>query len=443
MRISVFGLGYVGAVSVACFAKLGNEVIGVDVVDYKVDAIKAGNAPLEEKGLSDLMAEFVKKGKISATKNTEEAILNSDVSFVCVGTPPTKEGDIDLNVLKKVCEEIGKALGKKKYHLIVIRSTMFPGSLDILIEILEKFSGKKCHKDFDIATNPEFLREGSAIKDFFEPPFVVVGADKESAGKKALAVYQDIKAKKIVVKPGVAQMIKYASNSWHALKVTFTNEIAAICKKAGVDSKSLMALFCEDNQLNISTYYMKPGFAYGGSCLPKDTSTLKSKAKKLGVNAPILNAISLSNMEQIYRAIDLIKSHKKKKVGILGLTFKPDTDDIRGNPILYVINKLLNESYDIKIFDRLIDVADIENISESYRKEIFDLVMREDLKENIGTISSLFTDVNSVLSQDIIVVANRDKNYAEDLKSLGAKKIVIDLQSIIEPKSIKARYETL
>ncbi len=443
MKISIFGLGYVGAVSAACFAKLGNEVIGVDVVDYKVDAINSGNAPLEEKGLSDLIAEFTKKKKLYATKNTEEAILNSDVSFICVGTPPTKEGDIDLNVLKKVCEEIGKALRKKKYHLIVIRSTMFPGSLDVLIEILEKSSGKKCHRDFDIATNPEFLREGSAIKDFFEPPFVVIGADKESAGKKALNVYHDIKAKKIVVKPGVAQMIKYASNSWHALKVTFTNEIAAICKKAGVDSKALMALFCEDNQLNISPYYMKPGFAYGGSCLSKDTAALKSKARKLEVNTPIIDSIAQSNMEQIYRAIELIKSKKKKKIGILGLTFKPDTDDIRGNPILYVINKLFNDGYEIKIFDRLIDVADIESISESYRKEVFDLIMREDLKENIGTISSLFADVNSVLSQEVIVIANRDKNYSESLKSLGKDKIIIDLQSIIEPKDIKARYETL
>jgi GDP-mannose 6-dehydrogenase len=443
MKISIFGLGYVGAVSAACFAKLGNEVIGVDVVDYKVDAINAGNAPLEEKGLSDLIAEFTKKKKLRAIKNTEEAILDTDVSFVCVGTPPTKEGDIDLAILKRVCEEIGNALRKKKYYLIVIRSTMFPGSLDALINILEKSSGKKCHRDFDIATNPEFLREGSAIKDFFEPPFVVVGADKESAGKKVLNVYKGVNAKKIVVKPEVAQMIKYASNSWHALKITFTNEIAAICKKAGVDSKALMELFAQDSQLNISPYYMKPGFAYGGSCLPKDTAALKSKAEKLGVKTPVISSIPQSNMEQIYRAIELIKSKKKKKIGILGLTFKPDTDDIRGNPILYVINKLLNEGYEIKIFDRLIDVSDIESISESYRKEVFDLIMREDLKENIGTISSLFSDVNSVLGQDVIVVANRDKNYTENLKSLGRDKVVIDLQSIIEPKEIKARYESL
>lgn len=443
MKISIFGLGYVGAVSAACFAKMGNEVIGVDVVDYKVDAINNGDAPLEEKGLDEMVEEQVKKKKLRAIKNTEEAILNSELSFVCVGTPPTKEGDIDLGVLKKVCEEIGKALRKKKYHLVVIRSTMFPGSLDILIDILEKSSGKKCHRDFDIATNPEFLREGSAIKDFFEPPFVVIGADKESAGRKALNVYRDIKSKKVVVKPEVAQMIKYASNSWHALKITFTNEVAAICKKAGVDSKALMALFCEDNQLNISPYYMKPGFAYGGSCLPKDTAALKSKAKKLGIATPVIDSIPLSNMEQIYRAIDLIKSHKRKKVGILGLTFKPDTDDIRGNPILYVINKLINDGFDVKIYDRLIDVADIENISESYRKEVFDLIMREDLKENIGTISSLFADVNSVLGQEVIVIANRDKNYTENVKGLAANKIVIDLQSIIESKGIKARYETL
>jgi GDP-mannose 6-dehydrogenase len=351
MRISIFGLGYVGAVTAACFAKIGHTVIGVDVVDYKINLINSGQAPLEEKGLNDLISEQVKRGKLFATKDTQYAIKNSDISFICVGTPPQKDGSMDISFLERVCEEIGKALKDKKNHTVVIRSTMFPGSLDILRKILEKYSGKKADIDFGLATNPEFLREGSAIKDFSNPPYIIVGSDNKELGKKVFDVYHGIKSKKYLVKADLAQMMKYATNSWHAVKVTFANEIGAICKKTNIDAKKLMSIFCEDDQLNISSYYLKPGFAYGGSCLPKDTSALKNNAKKLGLKTPLINSVSESNFEHINRAVELIESKGKKKIGILGLTFKADTDDIRGNPLLYVLNKLFSKGYEINRCD--------------------------------------------------------------------------------------------
>lgn len=443
MKISIFGLGYVGCVSAACFTKLGHRVIGSDVVDYKVEAINNADSPLEEKGLKELIKEAISKKLLSATKDTEYAVLNSDVSFICVGTPATKTGDIDLTYLKKVCKEIALVLRKKSHHLIVLRSTMFPGSIDILQEIIEKTSRKKAGKDFDLVVNPEFMREGSAVEDFFEAPFIIIGSDNINACKKVSDLYKGVNAKRFFVKARVAEMIKYANNSFHALKITFANEISAICKQAGVDSKKLMSLFCEDKQLNISPYYFKPGFAYGGSCLPKDTAALQANAKKLGVSIPLLNSVFQSNNEHIKRAIDLIESKKKKKIGFLGLTFKADTDDIRGNPVLLVINYLLNKKYEIKIFDRLIDESDIELLNKSYRKEIFDLVNKKNLKENIGTISSLFSNINSVLQQDIIVLSNRDDSYLKSLKELGKNKKIIDLQNLFNASDFKAEYSHL
>lgn len=443
MKVSIFGLGYVGAVSAACFAKAGHKVVGVDVVDYKVAAINNGESPIEEKGLKQLIKEQVKKGNLKATKDSYEAILTTDISFICVGTPPKENGDLDLTILEKVCAEIGGILKEKNGHIVVIRSTMFPGSLDNLKKILEENSGKKMGEGFYLAVNPEFLREGSAISDFFSPPYIVIGTVSKEIHKKIFEVYKGIKTKKFLVKPDVAQMIKYSNNSWHALKVTFANEIGAICKEKGIDSKNLMNLFTQDEDLNLSSYYLMPGFAYGGSCLPKDTAALKNEATKLGLKTPLINSIPESNFSHIRRAIALIESKKKKRVGILGLTFKADTDDIRGNPVLLVINSLQNKGYDIKIFDSLIDESDVQLINESYRKEVFDLITRENLKEKVGSISSLFTDINSVLSQDTIVVSNRDESVKSHLEKLPKDKIIIDLQNMFNKSDFDAEYDHL
>jgi len=443
MRISIFGLGYIGAVCIGGFAELGHSIIGVDVIQHKIDAINGGEAPLKEKGLNELIYRGVKRGLVSATNNTEKAVLNSDISFICVGTPPKKNGEIDLSFLKKVCQEIGAALKKKKQHLIVIRSTMLPGSLEILKKIIEENSGKIEGKDFNITTNPEFLREGSAIKDFFNPPYIVVGAYNFEIGKKVLAVYGNIKTKKFVVKPELAQMIKYTNNSWHAIKVSFANEIGILCKAQNIDSKKLMELFCEDTQLNLSSYYLKPGFAYGGSCLPKDIAAIQQRAKKMKISIPLINAASKSNLEQINRAVDLIKATKKKKIGILGITFKADTDDIRGNPVLLVINRLINQGYEVKIYDTIVSKINLNTISKSYRKEVFDLISKEDLKENVNEIKSLFTTAESILNQEVIIISNRDESNQKLLKGINDKKIIVDLQGILNKSIIKARVVSL
>jgi len=443
MRISVFGLGYVGCVTAACFAKLGHSIIGVDVIDYKIESLNHGASPIEENGLNELVSEQFGKKRILAMKNPAEAILKTDITFVCVGTPPKENGDMDFSALERSCSEIGKALKEKKGHIVVIRSTIFPGSFEKIRDILEKSSGKKCGKDFYLATNPEFLREGNAIKDFFNPPYIIIGCEDKKIGQKVLDVYENIRTKEFIVSPNIAQMIKYANNSFHALKVSFANEIGAVCNKMGIDSKELMNLFCEDNQLNISPYYLKPGFAYGGSCLPKDLAALKNNAIKMGIDCPVLSSISKSNLKHIERAVNLIDSLGKKKVGILGLSFKPGTDDIRGNPILFVINKLLDKGYDIKIFDRIINESDIEAINDSYRKEVYDLINMENLKEKIGSISSLFSSPDLVLKQEVIIISNRDPSLKDYLKNLSKNQIFIDLQNIYKKGDTNAEYRSI
>jgi GDP-mannose 6-dehydrogenase len=443
MRISVFGLGYVGAVSAACFAELGHDVIGVDIVDYKINLINKGQAPIKESDLDKIRFQYVMKKKLFSTKDCEIAVNNTDISFVCVGTPPKRNGDLDLTSLKRVCKNIGIAVKNKKYHIIVIRSTMFPGSLDELVKIIEDSSNKKVGKDFDIAVNPEFLREGSAVKDFFYPPYIIVGAENKLIGKKIFEIYNKISAKKFLVKPDIAQMIKYVSNSWHAVKVTFANEIGSLCKKLNINSKNLMKLFCEDTQLNLSSYYLMPGFAYGGSCLPKDTAALNNNSKKLNLKMPLIDSVSKSNTEHINRAISLIKSKKKKKVGILGLTFKPNTDDIRGNPLIILIRELLKDNYDLKIFDDGIDKSNIELLNKSYRKEIIDQINKKDLKKEIKNISNMLCPLEEVFSQDIIIISKRDNSLKKHLLKLPEEKIIIDLQNLFHKRNFLAKYETL
>lgn len=295
MKISVIGAGYVGTSLVAGFYKLGHKVICVDKDGSKIKIINKGKSPIKNNLAKRLIKRGVNEGKIKATLNLKEAVLNSKISFVCVETPAKKDGSLDLTCLKNVCKDIGKILKNKDYHIMVIKSTMFPGSLDILKKILEKSSGKKCGRDFDVAVNPEFLRAKTATEDFLNPSMIVVGAKDKKVSKKVMSCYKGIDIKKSIVDEGVAQMIKYVNNPFHALKVTITNEVSAICKMVNVDSKKLMKLFCEDTQLNISPYYFKPGKAYGGACLPKDLAVLQHNIKKLKVNCPVIDAISKSN----------------------------------------------------------------------------------------------------------------------------------------------------
>src|SRR5215831_4068176 len=339
MKLSVFGLGYVGCVSAACFSEAGHEVIGVDSNPLKVDLSSGGRSPIVEPGVEDLIAAAVKDRRLRATTDVASAIAESDLSLVCVGTPSNHNGSLDLRYIKRVCQEIGAALEVKRgYHIVAIRSTMLPGTIaGTVIPALEVYSGKRAGRDFGVAINPEFLREGSSIHDFNNPPFTLIGADDEDAAAPLGKLYAHLSAP--VLKVGIkdAEMVKYACNSFHALKVTFANEIGMICKSLGVDSYRVMEVFCRDTKLNLSPYYLKPGFAFGGSCLPKDLRALTHKAKEADVSIPMLNSILTSNQHQIERAVEMVLRTGRKKVGVLGLSFKPNTDDLRESPMVTLV----------------------------------------------------------------------------------------------------------
>lgn len=354
--ISVIGLGYVGAVSVACLANIGHSVVGVDNIAEKVNAISMGLCPMHEKGLGRLLSKGIESHLISATRNLSDAIMTTDITFVSVGTPTLQNGGCNLTALKKVCEEIARSLNKKSsYHLIVIRSSVPPGTtLEVLLPILEKLSGKKLNKDFDLCFNPEFLREGVAIEDFYAPAKTVVGATSPKAANILKNLYQEIDHSIIQMSIKAAEMTKYVDNTWHATKVAFANEIGRLSKSVCVDSHEIMNAFIKDTKLNLSAYYLKPGFAYGGSCLPKEVRAMQHLAKVNQVNLPMLQNLSASNDAHIESSLNLIRSTAKQNVGILGLTFKPDTDDLRESPQLQLIHQLMQSGFTVRWYDPLV-----------------------------------------------------------------------------------------
>jgi len=396
MKIMVAGLGYVGVTTAALFAQSGHYVVGNDVKQPKVDAINQGQvAMLYEEGLVEIVRKQRSQRRLKATMDIKEAIDDTSIGFICVGTPSKRDGRMDFKYLQRVCRDIGLSIRDKKNYTVVVRSTMFPGSLDKMREILEDASGKKDGEGFDLVTNPEFLREGSAIKDFYNPSYVVVGAKPKSKGaNKVLKCYNEVDANKFVVDPEVAQMIKYANNAWHATKVTFANEIGAISKACGVDGKAVMELFCRDGRLNLSPYYLMPGFAYGGSCLSKDTDALTREAGRLGVATPLLNAVPKSNDAQVVRAIKTIGATGKKKLGFLGLSFKQGTDDQRANRVLDLIRHFEKKrGYEVTTWDNHDDEFPIED----------------------------------VLNQEVIIISSRDKELVRIAKE-RAKGEIINLQ---------------
>ncbi len=336
MDISIFGLGYVGAVSAACLANEGHNVIGVDTVDIKVNLINEGKSPIIEKDIGEIIKAAVEKGKLSATADARKAVEQSDISLVCVGTPTQANGDLDTSYVRRVCKNIGTAIkDKDSYHVVVIRSTILPGTIkNLVIPVLEENSHKIAGRDFGLCSNPEFLREGSAVYDFYNPPKTVIGEIDEKSGDLLEVLYKKFDAPFIRTKIEVAEMIKYVDNVWHALKVVFGNEIGKICKSLGVDSHEIMDIFCSDTKLNISPYYLKPGFAFGGSCLPKDVRALVYKGKNLDIDLPVLNAILPSNRAHIENGLRLVMESKNKKIGVLGFSFKAGTDDLRESSIV-------------------------------------------------------------------------------------------------------------
>jgi GDP-mannose 6-dehydrogenase len=359
LKISIFGLGYVGAVSAGCLAAEGHQVLGVDPIADKVDLINRGQSPIVEAEISEIIEETVRDGRLHATQDPSAAVNETDLSFVCVGTPSQPNGNLDLRYIRRICEQIGHALGAKEgRHLVVIRSTILPGTMRrIVIPTLEEFSGKKAGVDFGICSNPEFLREGSAVRDFRSPPKTVIGELDEASGDILARLYEHIQAPLIRTDLNTAEMIKYVDNCWHALKIGFANEIGNMCDSFEVDAEAVMDIFCQDKKLNLSSAYLKPGFAFGGSCLPKDLRALSYQAKMHDVQLPILSSILPSNEMQIARGIRTVLESGNKRVGVLGFSFKAGTDDLRESPVIEVIERLIGKGYDLRIYDRNVNIA--------------------------------------------------------------------------------------
>lgn len=432
MKVSVFGMGYVGVVSASCLAKEGHDVIGVDVIDTKVGLLNQGLTPIIEKGIATIISDTVKSGKLQATTDTGKAISNSQISFVCVGTPSEHNGSLNLKYIRRVCSEIGNALSKKsERHVVVIRSTILPGTMkNSVIPILEESSGKKAGDDFGVCNNPEFLREGTAVYDFYNPPKTVIGETDLTSGDLLVSLYEKFDAPIIRTNIETAEMVKYVDNVWHALKVGFANEIGNICKAVDVDGHSVMEIFCQDTKLNLSSYYMKPGFAFGGSCLPKDTRALTYKARRLDLDLPILNSILPSNQLQIERGIQMTINQGFKKVGVLGFSFKAGTDDLRESPIVELIERLLGKGYDIRIFDRNVNLAALVGANRDY------------ILNRIPHINKLMVEnLTDVFEHaEIIIIGNGDPEFSNIFEMKNDNQVVIDLVRIGDPID-NSKYE--
>jgi GDP-mannose 6-dehydrogenase len=368
MRVSVFGLGYVGCVSAACLAQRGHQVIGVDVNPAKVDLVAGGVAPVVEERIGELTAEVVASGALRATTDTAAAVAQTEVSLVCVGTPSAANGSLSTTYLERVAEEIGAALATKDtWHTVVFRSTMLPGTCtSLLIPILEKSSGKTAGVDFGVAVNPEFLREGSSVKDFFDPPKTVIGQTDPVAGDAVAGLYDGLPGEVFRVAIEVAEMTKYADNSYHALKAAFANEIGSVCRALGVDSHQLTEIFLADRKLNVSPAYLRPGFAFGGSCLPKDVRGLVYAARRADVAVPLLSHVLPSNEDHLRRAVELVMATGKRRIGLFGLSFKPGTDDLRESPLVELAERLVGKGYDLRIYDANVSLSRLIGANRDY-----------------------------------------------------------------------------
>ena len=433
-NISIFGLGYVGAVSAACLADNDHQVTGVDVNPTKVELINRGQSPVVEEGMNELMCKGVQSGRIKATVDSAAAVAHSDVSFICVGTPSKANGSLNLDYVRRVCADIGQALAKKDdYHVIVARSTMLPGSTEeVVIPALEEASGKQAGRDFGVCFNPEFLREGSSIKDFYDPPYTVVGGDDPRAIEAVREIYSMLTAEVIVAPLKVAEMVKYAANAFHALKVSFANEIGNICKEQDVDSHQVMEIFVKDTKLNISPTYLKPGFAFGGSCLPKDLRAIIYHSRRLDLSAEVLESILPSNRHQVDRAFEMIKRTGHKRVGVLGLSFKAGTDDLRESPLVELIERLIGKGYQVSVYDRNVSLAHLQGANRAY------------IEKEIPHIASLMRDnpEDVVVEGDVVVVGNRSAEFGPALDKTRPDQVIVDLVRLFDSHNgMLAQYD--
>jgi GDP-mannose 6-dehydrogenase len=433
LKISVFGLGYVGTVSAGCLAQEGHEVIGVDPVRTKVDLINSGHSPIVEVDIGEIIAANVASGRLRATDDQDEAIRQTELSFVCVGTPSQANGNLDLTYIRRVCELIGTAIkNKADRHTVVIRSTILPGTMrQIVIPTLEEYSGKKAGVDFGVCNNPEFLREGSAVKDFNAPPKTVVGEFDKASGGLLTMLYAKLDAPFIRTDLETAEMVKYVDNSWHALKIGFANEIGNLCKSSSIDAHEVMKIFCQDKKLNISAAYLTPGFAFGGSCLPKDLRALSYKAKMYDLHLPILTAILPSNEVQVANGLQIITDTGHRRIGVLGFSFKAGTDDLRESPMIEVIEHLIGKGYDLRIFDKNVQMASLVGANRDF------------ILNRIPHISRLMVQsIDAVLDHaQTIVIGNKDAEFVGILERLREDQRLVDFVRISNCRSENGKYD--
>lgn len=433
MKISIFGLGYVGIVSTACLAAEGHTVIGVDPNQLKVDLLNQGKSPIVEHEVDEILAKYQANGAIFATADVPYAVDHTDLSLVCVGTPSQMNGALDLHFVRNVCEQIGTVLqNKTEFHTVVIRSTILPGTMrDVVVPTLEQASGKIAGQDFGVCNNPEFLREGTAVYDYRHPPKTVIGALNPSSSQLLASLYENMDAPLIQTSVEVAEMVKYVDNCWHALKVGFANEIGSICKPLEIDSHEVMNIFCQDRKLNISPYYLKPGFAFGGSCLPKDLRAMNSQGRKLDLSLPILESILPSNADHLQRAIDLILAQGKRNIGILGLSFKAGTDDLRESPVVELVERLIGKGCDVSIYDRNVQLASLLGANKDF------------ILNQIPHISRLLVaSVAEIIeNSEVVVIGNHAEEFRSVVDNCSAK--VIDLVRIVTEVPSNPQYEGL
>jgi len=432
LKVSIFGLGYVGTVSAGCLAKEGHKIIGVDPIKTKVQLINSGKSPIIERDIDEIITEAVNTGQLRATDDTVQAIRDTELSFVCVGTPGQINGNLDLTHVRNVCEQIGHALKcKSTRHTVVIRSTILPGTMRrMVIPVLEENSGKKASTDFGVCNNPEFLREGSAVADFTFPSKTVIGELDRASGDTVAALYAKLDAPLMRTDIETAEMIKYIDNSWHALKIGFANEIGNLCKSFSIDAHKAMDIFCQDKKLNISPAYLKPGFAFGGSCLPKDLRALAYSAKLHDLELPILNSILPSNELQVSRGLQLIMEKGHKRVGILGFSFKEGTDDLRESPMIEIIERLTGKGYDLRIYDKNVQVARLVGANRDF------------ILNRIPHISKLMVDnVDAILQHaETIVIGNKSAEFESVPQKLRTGQYLVDFVRISNYRSNNGEY---
>jgi GDP-mannose 6-dehydrogenase len=431
MKVTIFGMGYVGSVTAACLAKQGHDVTGIDADAGKVALINSSQSPIMEPGLEEILQTVVTTGRLHAETRVKTL---GDISLVCVGTPSNDNGSLDLRQVLRVCEDIGHLLKTTDFYTVVnVRSTVIPGTVEgQIIPLLENTSGKKAGKDFGVCMNPEFLRESTAVNDFYKPPFTVVGADNERSARVAGRLYEGVDAPLEIVPIRVAEMIKYACNSFHALKVVFANEIGNLCKALGVDSWQVMEIFCKDNKLNLSPYYLKPGFAFGGSCLPKDLRAIVHLAKQLDLELPLLGSVLASNQLQIERAYHMVRRTGKTRIGVLGLSFKADSDDLRESPTVAFVERLIGKGYQVAVYDDDVILSSIRGKNKQF------------IERTLPHISTLLkTTLAEVTAQaEVLVVCKKQKEFETAVMGLNGELTVLDFARLFQNGTGKpAAYE--